>query len=146
MASHTGDTHSLLSGIGKILKDKPRTMWDSADPRLNPNESWRKCIASLGGIHSKGFTHLCVNTCNGVLKKAHFNILYQGGYVFESGTLYMTCGGMNIHENGFITAEVDEWVIAEYQCGCTDREVLSTFTKVEYKGMTWWVCVQEEEE
>jgi hypothetical protein len=134
----------LLSDINDILNSNPKTMWDIADPRLNPKKSWKSSLASLKGIHSEGFTHLFVITHDSKPIKAHFNVLGQDGYVFQNGTVYMTCDGMNIHENGFITAEVGEWVIAEYQCGFTDSEVLSKYREVEYNSMMWRLCVQEE--
>jgi hypothetical protein len=144
MESHNENTKALLFGIDMILKRKPKTMWDSPHPRLNHSESCKTSLTSLTGIYSNGFTHLCVKTRYGEPKSAHFNTLAKDGYVFGNGTVFMTCEGMNIQENGIITAEVGEWVIAEYQCGCIDTEVLSKYEEVEYDDMVWQVCVQEE--
>ncbi len=132
------------------------TMWDEAHPRLASNssfldgkfvespsdketrETFQNAVRSITALKEAGFTYIKIHITDAKLVSVCFyKKAVHGGYVFENGTLLLTAEGIGTHHNGIVSAEKGKWVIAEFQDGAVDPEILKQYHY--YDG--WYVCI-----
>jgi hypothetical protein len=133
-----------------------KTMWQDPHPRLasktsfvdglfresvedkEKRELFNKHVKDLQALKELGFIYVGVCFEDGNLVSASFyKKAEKGGYLFENGSLHLTCKGMGKFDNGIVSAEPGEWVIAEFQDGSTDPKILNEFHEVD----GWQFCI-----
>jgi len=152
----------MFSEISRFLEKElaaAKTMWDKADPRISSNgsfvdghylespadkekrENTQKLVKNLEALKKAGFTYMVVCLKDGDIVSVRFHKKADGGaYIFENGSLLLTSEGLDKHHNGIVSAEQGEWVIAEFQDGAIDAEILKKFCEVD----DWHVCINHE--
>jgi len=142
--------------ISMALEDA-KTMFDVPDPRIGSTSSFvggkftestfdkeareatRKFVKDLKALKAAGFTYINICLRDGVIVSVCFHKRAASGYLFENGSLLLTSEGLDKHHNGIVSAEKGEWVIAEFQDGAIDPEILEQY---HYED-GWYVCVHE---
>ena len=146
-----------LEEISKALK-KAKTMFDEHHPRIGSTSSFtggkftespydkiareakQKCVKDLDALEAAGFNHMHVCFKDEYLVSVRFHKrAVVGAYVFEDGSLLLTDEGLDKHHNGIVSAEKGEWVIAEFQDGAIDPEILKQY----HHENGWYVCVHQ---
>lgn len=148
----------IIKSLEKALASA-KTMWDGPHPRVGSNsrfvngqvaespddkkarESTQKFVKDLEALKAAGFTYMVVCLADGEIVSVRFHKrAFEGAYVFENGSLLLTSEGLDKHHNGIVSAEQGEWVIAEFQDGAIDVEILKQFCEVD----GWHVCILQE--
>jgi len=148
-------------GSGKISETLilAKTMWNLPHPRLGPKgsftngnfaestkdkearEATRKLVKDLKALKAAGFTYINVCLIGEAIVSVRFHKqAVDGPYVFENGSLLLTSEGIDKHHNGIVSAEEGEWVIAEFQDGAINPEILKQYN---YED-GWYVYVHQE--
>lgn len=136
-----------------------RTMWDGPNPRFGSvssfvngqfaespddkkaREAKKKFVKDLEALKAAGFTYMVVCLKDGDIVSVRFHKrALEGAYVFENGSQLLTSEGIDKYHNGIMSAEQGEWVIAEFQDGAIDAEILKKFCEVD----GWHVCILQE--
>ena len=148
----------IIKSLKKALA-VAKTMWDVPNPRLaskpsfidglfresvedkEKRELFNKHVKDLQALKELGFIYLGVYIQDGNLVSASFYKKAESGdYLFENGSLHLTCKGMGKFDNGIVSAEPGVWVIAEFQDGSIDPKILEQFCEED----GWHVCIHQE--
>ncbi len=148
----------IIQSLEKALASA-RTMWDEPHPRFSSTSSFvndqfaespddkkareakRKFVKDLEALKADGFTHVVVCLKDGAIVSVRFHKrALEGAYVFENGSQLLTSEGLDKHHNGIVSVEQGEWVIAEFQDGAIDAEILKKFCEVD----DWHICINHE--
>jgi hypothetical protein len=149
-----------MESLEKIRQalEKAKTMFDEHHPRIGSTSSFtggkftesqydkiareakQKCVKDLEALEAAGFNHMHVCFKGEYLVSVCFHKrTIDGAYVFENGSLLLTYEGLDKHHNGIVSAEKGEWVIAEFQDGAIDAEILKQY----HHEDGWYVCVHQ---
>ena len=146
--------------IQSLKKDlaSARTMWDGPNPRFGSISSFvngqfaespddkkareekKKFVKDLEALKAAGFTYMVVCLADENIVSVRFYKRAVGAYVFENGSLLLTSQGLDKHHNGIVSAEKGVWVIAEFQDGAIDPEILEQFSDMD----GWHVSIHHE--
>jgi len=148
----------IIKSLEKALASA-RTMWDGPNPRFASPSSFvngqfaestddkkareviKKFVKDLEALKADGFTYMVVCLADGNIVSVRFHKrAVEGAYVFENGSLLLTSEGLDKDHNGIVSAEQGVWVIAEFQDGAIDAEILKKFCEVD----GWHVCILQE--
>ncbi len=148
----------IIQSFEKALASA-RTMWDEPHPRFGSTSSFvndrfaespddkiareakRKSVKDLEALKAAGFIYIVVCLKDGEIVSVRFHKrALEGAYVFENGSQLLTSEGLDKHHNGIVSADQGEWVIAEFQDGAIDAEILKKFCEVD----DWHVCINHE--
>jgi hypothetical protein len=135
-----------------------KTMWYKPHPRISSNGSFtdgkfvespddkkareakNEFVKDLEALKAAGFTYVVICLADEDIVSVSFHKRAVGGYLFVNGSLLLTSQGLDKHHNGIVSAEKGVWVIAEFQDGAIDPEILEQFSDID----GWHVCIHHE--
>jgi hypothetical protein len=127
------EPHYRLGSSSSFLNGK---FVESPDDK-KAREATRKLVKDLDALKAAGFTYVVICLADEDIVSVSFHKRAVGGYLFENGSLLLTSEGLDKHHNGIVSAEKGVWVIAEFQDGAIDPEILEQFSDMD----GWHVCI-----